>query len=220
MNLLPLHHALRPGAAPDSPLVILMHGLGSDEQDLLGLGAELSDSATICALRAPHHYEMGGYSWFPVEWDASGIRVDQDAAKNSLETLLKTLEHLPHRLDIKPSKVIIGGFSQGAMMALGVIMRTAAQYSGALILSGASIPDFMPETPESGLSTLPVFVEHGIQDPVLPIEMGRGVKKALEALNVPLEYHEYPMQHEVSYASLRDARKWLTDVLSAETAQR
>lgn len=211
-----LQYQVRPGSSPTSPLLVLLHGLGSDERDLLSLGVELSDSATICAIRAPHGYEMGGYSWFPVGWSEEGIQVDQGQALKSLDLLLDMLNELPTALKIEPSKVILGGFSQGAMMTIGAILRDPARFAGALILSGAPLPAFFPEVAPIGLAELPVLAQHGAMDPVLPIDLGRGAAAALAQLGAKPDFREYPMQHELSYASLRDAKAWVDQIIGPQ----
>jgi phospholipase/carboxylesterase len=196
-----------PSANP--PLLILLHGLGADEHDLMGLSRELDPRLLIVSLRAPLEYDFGGYAWFDVRWDADGVHADAQQALNSREILLEEIEGLSHELGIEPSKLFLGGFSQGAMMSLGASIARPELFSGVILLSGRLLPEFVAGERNEGFSRLPFLVQHGIQDQVLPIEGARDIRSFLQSQGCPLTYHEYPMAHEINYESLVELRDWL-----------
>jgi len=187
-------------------MLVLLHGLGSDERDLMAVAPELDPRLTIITLRAPHQYGMGGYAWFDIQWLAAGRTIDVGQALESRDRLIPELEALASQF--KPSQLLLGGFSQGAMMTMGVALKRPDLLDGAMLLSGRTIPPFL-ENPSPDVTELPFLVQHGTFDPVLPIDEGREMRTDLERLGVPLEYHEYPMGHEVNFQSLGDALRWI-----------
>lgn len=201
-----LHSAKRPGTG-DATLVVL-HGLGSNEQDLLSLARMLSPELTIVAYRAPLEYGPG-YSWFPIEFDANGMRLDSDAALTSLEQLVAELAALRE----STQKLILGGFSQGAIMTSGVLAQAPELIDGgALLMSGRLFPPFFVGAKSAVNPSLPILAQHGKYDDVLPVEGGRDLVKAVQDLGYSPVWKEYGMAHQVSEQSLDDIRAWLGQV--------
>lgn len=206
-------HVTRPaaGTSDRAPYLLLMHGLGSDEQDLLGLGVELDNRVEVISLRAPHRYEYGGFAWFDVAWTEAGVQVDERAAKQSRDVVVDFIATLD-----ATRPLFVGGFSQGAMMSLGVTMATPGRVSGALLFSGRLLPAFS-EPSSVAIANVPFLVQHGTVDPVLPVEGARVLRDRLVALQCVVDYHEYPMAHQISPDSFMDAQRWLRDHLAAPT---
>lgn len=193
-----------------APLLILLHGLGSHEEDLMGLAPELSPEIRVVTLRAPHPYSAGGFAWFELQWDAAGIRIDPLHVLKSLNLLIEEIESL--QTEFAPSKLLLGGFSQGAIMTLGATIRRPDLFDGALCLSGRFMPELFAVANE-GIAKVPFLVQHGLYDSVLPVEGAREIHENLLKLGVDVEYHEYPMAHEVSWQSLSDAKNWLLQII-------
>lgn len=196
-------------ASANPPTLILMHGLGADEHDLLDLGAELDDRLRVVSLRAPREYDFGGFAWFDVAWDEAGVHVNQDQAVESLGLLLDELSGLTEG----SGPVFVAGFSQGAMMSLGLAMAMPERLAGAMLFSGRVLPRFVPDEPPPDLARLPFLVQHGTLDQVLPVDGGRALRKLLEGYGCPVDYREYPMGHEISPQSFADAKTWLRSEL-------
>ena len=198
-------------ASENPPLLVLLHGLGADEQDLMGLAPELDPRLLIVSLRAPRRCEYGGFAWFDVSWDAEGVHVDEAQALECRAILLEALDGLPNELGVQPSQTFIGGFSQGAMMSLGVGLAIPERLNGVLLLSGRLLPTFAPVVQVGAIAQVPFLVQHGSVDPVLPVEGSRQIRSYLESLGCPVTYCEYTMGHEISRQSLDDASTWLTE---------
>ena len=162
----------------------------------------LDPRLAVVAYRAPIEYGFGGYAWFGIEWLPEGRRVDVAEAQASLTRLVDELEGL--RDELKPKRLVLGGFSQGAMMSLGVALDRPDLIDGGLLMSGHPWPSVA-----EGLTALPFLVQHGVRDDVLPVESGRQVRDVLVGRGAEVDYREYPMGHEVSMASLQDAIAWL-----------
>jgi len=192
------------------PLLLLLHGLGSNEQDLISLAPYLDKRFLIVSLRAPIVLQAGAYSWFNIEFTPKGNFIDVDQAENSRLALLSFLDQLGKQEVYDPKQVYLMGFSQGAIMSISVALSTPEICMGVVAMSGRlldSIADKLAEV--EALKELHFLVVHGRGDQVLPIECGREIKTYLSNLPVSLTYREYNMGHEVNAESLSDIAHWL-----------
>ncbi|MSR83544.1 MAG: phospholipase [Candidatus Latescibacteria bacterium] len=211
-----LYHLSRPAAQAegDHPLLVLLHGYGSDERDLMGLAPYLDPRFQVVSVRAPQALEMGGYAWFAVQFTPVGLVLDQAQAQESRQQLEAWLEALVAAPGVDRSRVFLLGFSQGAGMALGVALHRPDLVTGVAFLSGLVVPQMIPTGDLKQLSALSVLMVHGRQDPLIPIAQGRISRVLLEQLPVRLRYQEYEMGHEISEACLEEVRGWLTEGLT------
>lgn len=203
-------------AAP--PLLLLLHGVGSNEEDLFGLAPYLDERFLVVSARAPVALDYGGYGWFRIDFTPRGMTADIEQAKQSLELLPGFIDGLVEAHGADARRVYVAGFSQGAMMSLALLLTRPEKLAGVAALSGRLPVQVLERAPDrEALNGKPVLVTHGLYDPVLPVEQGRAARDYLSGLPVKLTYREYPMAHEVSAESLRDVTGWLTDALDAWT---
>ena len=206
------HLVERPGAPADAPpLLILLHGYGSNEQDLFGLAPYLDPRFLILSLRAPYELMPGGYAWFELGWTASGIVIDARQAEASRTLLADLIPAAAAAYRADPARVYLLGFSQGAILSAAVTLTQPELVAGAVLMSGR-VPDEVRAqiAAPDRLEGKPFLVVHGVADTVLPIQNGRASRAILERLPVDLTYKEYRMGHEVSAESLADVARWLT----------
>jgi phospholipase/carboxylesterase len=202
-----LHSLELPPQQPGlSRTLVLLHGYGADENDLLPLARELDPRLRAVSLQAP--LSMGGKmrAWFNLTQDARGISFDADEARAGLLAATEAIEEIA-RTSPRP---FLLGFSQGAAIALGVLLRRPDLPAGVISLSG--VPPVLERqdlAPATRLRALPVFAAHGTEDTLLPIELGRSFKSELQRLGLEVEWHEYPMGHMVVPEEIEDAAAWL-----------
>lgn len=189
-----------------STALVLLHGLGSNEADLFSLAPELDSRLTVISLRAPRTYGLGGYAWFDIEWTETELRFNGEQAVEAVKVIEENLAEVRASYD----RLILGGFSQGAMMSAGVAVAGRLKLDGLVLMSGALVPELAGN---ADLSGLPTFQSHGLLDPVLPIGLGRNLRNLMLDAGATVAYHEYPMAHEVSLACLRDLNRWLVQLL-------
>lgn len=209
----PLHHIVHPQEAPleGNPLLIMLHGYGSNEQDLIGLAPHL-DSRFLCVgVRAPHELDFGGYAWFHIEVTPQGIVLDYEQAQASSDRLLEMVEVL--RAQYVATSVYLLGFSQGAIMALRLALQYPQRYAGVVAQSGVCAEEMLPEGEPEGLSALPVLMTHGRWDQVIPVAQARVSNELLQPLPLQFTYKEYEMGHEINQECLEDVRHWLQECL-------
>jgi phospholipase/carboxylesterase len=217
----PFVYALRPAATSDGGgggraaaaapgALVLLHGKGTDERDLLPLLNELDPAArlTCLTLRAPLELTPGGYYWYIVRELG---RPDEPTFKRTYADLSTWLDReLPRITGVGLDRTALGGFSQGAVMAHALALGRGRPSPAALIaLSG-----FIPEVPgfaldPEGHRDVPVAIGHGSLDRVIPVEFGREAAERLRAGGMQVNYRETPMAHTIDPAFLGDLAHWL-----------
>lgn len=210
-NRFSLYHRFCPAPRPDSnvaPLLILLHGYGSNEDDLIGLAPYLDPRLSLISVRAPHPLGPGSYAWFPITWNDDGVAADLRHAVREVERLFAFIGEAQTAYHADASQTMLLGFSQGATMAAGVLLRRPELVAGGALLSGFASADMA--APGVSLRDKPVLITHGALDPVVPVHMGRAMRDLFTALGAPVEYHEYPIGHQLSEESLADLDAWLS----------
>ena len=193
------------------PLILLLHGYGSNEADLFGLAPYLDPRFLIVSARAPYTLMQGSYAWFEINWVASGITIDAKQANVSSKLVIEFIGAATEAYGADPERVYLCGFSQGAILSASVALTTPELAAGTVLMSGRVPDEIKPLiAPPARLVRKPFLVVHGIYDTVLPIQNGRASRAILEKLPIELTYREYPMAHEVSADSLAEVSGWLS----------
>lgn len=197
--------------ASTPPLLLLLHGVGSNEHDLFGLVPYLDKRFLIISVRAPNTLGPGSYAWFEVDFTPQGPAINPAQAEASRKALITFLDEAVNAYDADPKQIYLMGFSQGAIMSASVALTRPQLVAGVVLMSGRILPEIQPLIASNEeLSGLPFLVVHGTADMVLPISYGRASRQLLSSLPVELTYHEYRIGHEVSQESLADVTAWLS----------
>lgn len=204
----------REGQAPH-PGVILLHGLGSNELDLLALAREVDPRIFAVSARAPFTYPWGGYMWYDLEKE--GPALGSPGIDQSVSLLRRFIDQVLEAYPIDPERLYLGGFSMGASMAGALALLEPRKVAGALMLSGWLPPDSVGAYRLAEAAGRPFFQAHGTLDPVVSITYGRMTRDFLRQTPVDLTYREYQMGHEVIPAELADISRWLHDRLHNHT---
>jgi phospholipase/carboxylesterase len=215
LSLTHLAAAAREPDAEQPPLLILAHGVGANEQDLMGLAPYADPRFMVISVRAPRRYQYGGFSWFDINWQASGFSIDTAQAVAGWELLQRFTREAVAAYGADPARVYLAGFSQGAITSLGATLTDPGLVAGTVVMSGRWMPEIAPQTDQAAIAGKPLLVVHGEQDNVIPVRYGREIRDYLQTLPVELTYREYRMGHEVSMDSLHDVTVWLRDQLDA-----
>ncbi|HZZ85157.1 MAG TPA: alpha/beta fold hydrolase [Anaeromyxobacteraceae bacterium] len=208
-----LEHRMLPPRTPSDrpPLLVLLHGIGADEGDLLPLALSLDPRFLVISARAPHEAEPMGYRWYAIDWTATPPRGDPGELAASRELLARFIAEAPAAYGTDPSRTFLLGFSQGAIMALALLLAMPDLVRGVVAHSGrlARLPGPDP-TPEA-LSGAEVLLLHGAEDEVVPAAMGRKAFEVLRSLlGTRVAYRELEgLAHGISEESLGEAARWL-----------
>jgi phospholipase/carboxylesterase len=201
----------RPAASDAAGLLVLHHGRGADERDLLGLGEVLDPGRRwhVVTPRAPLDIG-GGYHWYVVPRVGYPDPETFDAAAGSLAAFH---DQLWERTGIAPADTVLGGFSMGSVMSYSMgLGGDRPKPAGILAFSGfiPTVDGWQPDL--ASRDDLPVFIAHGRRDPIMEIDFARRAKALLEAGGLPVEYHESDAGHEIDPSHLRAATDWLAGI--------
>ena len=207
------HRVLLPEGAQASthPTVIMLHGRGADEEDLIGLARYYDPRLLVLSVRAPYPFEHGGgFTWYEV--GAVGTP-DPAMFRLSYDRLSTFVDDALNAYPVDRSRVYLLGFSMGTVMAFALSLTRPELFRGVIANSG-----YVPEGTHLSLrwrdlGNLACFIGHGREDPVIPIEFARRAKRLFEESNARLEYREYSMAHEIGEESLRDSAAFLGELL-------
>ena len=203
---------LAPANPEHAPLLIMLHGYGSNEKDLIQIASSLPHEFHYISARAPQTMDFGMYGWFPLEFTQSGIIVDYNAAKHALEQFVKFIGELIEKHRPAGNKVFLMGFSQGAVMSYLTAFHAPELLHGVIALSGQLPEKTVPtETLKPAVRKLPFLVMHGLYDDILPIAKGRAAHEWLQEHVEDLTYREYPVAHQISDNGIELIRTWLEE---------
>ncbi|MGZ8752181.1 MAG: thioredoxin [Acidimicrobiia bacterium] len=198
-------------------LLLLVHGYGADERDLGGLLPYLDPEGRFCSVmpRGPLSVEgTPGFSWFDFT-SADGF--DAEGFTASLEALDALVDEQCAGHGLARDEAVFAGFSQGGALALALAFRRTegAKPAGVLAMSPFSALDQVDVDWEAARE-IPVLVQHGTEDPLIPVGASRDLAGALLEHEVPTVYEEYPMAHQVALESVQSAHAWLLLVSAGE----
>jgi phospholipase/carboxylesterase len=214
---LPLQYRLRPAKGVAKGLVILLHGVGSNESGLIPLAAQLPEELDVALVRSPIAMGPSAYCAFRVNFTNAGPVIDAPAAEASRQLLAQFITQLQARLSIAPEKTIVAGFSQGGIMSAGLALTEPQLVRGFAIISGRILPEIAPLIKEGdGLKHLSALILHGTQDGTLPATWADKSALWLRALGVNFVDKRYQAQHEITPQMANDFVVWVSTTLGID----
>lgn len=194
-----------------NPLLLLLHGYGSNEEDLFSFASELPEKYYVISARAPFDLMYGSYAWYAINFDADENKFsDLDQAKSSRDLIVDFIEELIVNYPIDADDISLIGFSQGAILSYAVGLSYPEKVRRIVAMSGYLNLDMLEKTyPKNDFSKLQVFASHGTVDQVVPVEWARNAKPILDTLGIKNTYKEYPIGHGISPQNFLDFKNWL-----------
>ncbi|MCF6128813.1 dienelactone hydrolase family protein [Flavobacterium sp. AS60] len=210
---LSLHHLVRePKVKKDkNPLLLLLHGYGSNEEDLFSFATELPDEYYVISARAPYDMMYGSYAWYAINFDADENKFsDIGQAQQSRDIIANFIDELVANYSIDSNKVTLIGFSQGSILSYAVALSYPKKVQRLVAMSGYLNTEIAVEGfAKNDFSNLKIFASHGTVDQVIPVEWARKSIPVLENLNICVVYKEYPVGHGVAPQNFFDFKNWL-----------
>ena len=194
-----------------NPLILLLHGYGSNEADLFSFASELPDNYYIIAARAPHDLMYGSYAWYAINFDADENKFsDLNQARQSRDLIARFIDKIVEKYPIEPTNVTLVGFSQGTILSYAVALSYPEKISRVVALSGYLNTEIAKEGFEKkDVSNLKIFASHGTVDQVIPVEWARKAPEYLQHLGIDVQFKEYPIGHGVAPQNFFDFKNWL-----------
>jgi phospholipase/carboxylesterase len=193
------------GAA--TPLVVLLHGRGADEHDLIDLANDLPRGFAYASLRGPIPLAEGGYRWF----EDRGVARPITKSLNDAVAGVRAWIDGPATAEYDRSRTYVLGFSAGMMAAGALIFDDPARFAGAVLLSGAVALDTGSATP-GRLTGLPVFMAHGTDDAMIPADLVLQTQRYLrERSGADLTERTYHREHSIARREISDIAAWFEE---------
>jgi phospholipase/carboxylesterase len=212
---LSLVHRVRAASTPPaphgrSPLLILLHGVGSNEVAMAALSGSFDPRFIVVSARSPIELERFSFAWFNVTFTPTGPVIDGDEAEAAWTRVTGFIDEAVEAYQADPAKVFAAGFSQGGIVALATMLTAPERLAGAICMSGRLPPEVLPHVvaPER-LRDKAVLIVHGVHDEVLGIDFARSARAILDGLPLAVDYHEFDLGHATSPASLEVVADWL-----------
>ena len=194
-----------------NPVLILLHGYGSNEEDLFSFATELPEEYYIISVRAPYDLQPYGHAWYAIYFDADENKFsDDEQAKTSRDTIAKFIDSICEKYPIDSTNVTLIGFSQGAILSYATALSYPEKVNRVVVLSGYLNEKVLAEGFQNkAIGNLKFFISHGSVDQVIPVDWGRKAKPFLENLGLDVTYKEYPVGHGVAPQNFFDFKNWL-----------
>lgn len=196
-------------ATENPPLLILLHGYGSNEQDLFSFAEELPDELLIISAQAPYEMGYGAYAWYAINFDANnGKFSDLEQARKSIEKIASFIDEIKVKYKTNPQKTFLLGFSQGAILSYATSLMYPNKAQHIVALSGYINEELMPAEVSKEIKTN-YYISHGTVDQVLPVQWARKAPEILKNFGLTCSYSEYPVGHGVAPQNFYSFKSWI-----------
>jgi len=207
-----LHYIVRqPKTEQEHPaLLILLHGYGSNEEDLFSFASELPEELLIVSARAPFDMSFGGYAWYEITLDANDEKFSNlEEARQSITKIATFIDYIKSTYKTDPDNTFLLGFSQGAILSYALSLNYPNKVQHVIALSGYIDEKLVP-TSVSGLNiTTDYYISHGALDQVLSVDWARKAPAYLNENKLQNEYSEYQVGHGVAPQNFYSFKEWI-----------
>lgn len=210
---LSLTHNYRPSSIKEGlvPVIIMLHGYGSDENDLFSFASELPSEYAIISLKAPIAIQPYGNAWYTIYFDSNEDKFsDDEQAIASRELVSNCIDEIISAYNVDPKKVTLLGFSQGTILSFAVALSYPEKVANIIGLSGYINEGILKDGYRNNdFSKLNIYSSHGSVDMIIPVDWARKTKPFLQKLGIPCAYSEFPIGHGVAPQNFYELKEWL-----------
>ena len=195
----------------ESPLLLLLHGFGSNESDLHSFANYLPENHYIVSIRAPFKLPNGGFAWYNISFDEDMNKFNNhDQAKDSINMIINFIEELSNKYLIDKDKISLLGFSQGTILSYALCLNYPEKFKNIIGFSGY-IDEAMIniESENTDYSKLNLYISHGKDDPVIPVDWARKSSEILKRNKIKYSFNEFNSGHTISSENFYDFKNWL-----------
>jgi len=210
---LSLYHIIKESSVKNKkvPTLIMLHGYGSDENDLFSFANELPEEFLIISARAPYSLPPYGNAWYAINFDGTaGKFSDNIQARESRNKIAGFIDEVIANYPVDPKNISLLGFSQGTILAYAVALNHPDKIKNVIALSGYINEELLEKDfAKNDFSNLSIYASHGSQDQVIPITWARKSPVLLKELKIKHTYSEFPVGHGVAPQNFTELKKWL-----------
>ncbi|MCD8439677.1 alpha/beta hydrolase [Tenacibaculum finnmarkense] len=201
-------------ATTNPPLLILLHGYGSNEDDLFSFAQELPEDLLIVSAQAPYQMGGGAFAWYAINFDAvKGKFSDLEQAATSVTKIAGFIDEIKEKYNTNPDKTFVLGFSQGAILSYALSLNYPNKVQHVIALSGYIDENLIKNQQENTKITTDYYISHGTVDQVIPVDWARKAPVFLEENNLKNEYSEYNVRHGVAPQNFYSFKTWIENRL-------
>ncbi len=212
---LSLKHIIRPSSLTKgkAPVLFMLHGYGSNEEDLFSFASDLPIELCIISVRAPYPMEPFGNAWYAINFDAQqGKWSDDEQAAQSREKIVSFIAEACKTYGLDDKRITLLGFSQGTILSYAVALSYPERIKNVIALSGYINEKILVDGyTDKDHQNLEIYASHGQVDQVIPSEWAQKAKPFLDKLGIENVYEEFPVGHGVSPQNFRSFSKWLSE---------
>lgn len=195
---------------PKKPLLVLLHGFGSNEQDLFTLTGLVPQNWVVVALRGPIALGNHQYAWYHAQLQQGKITINQPEEEKSRELITKWIKHKTNEWNIDPERIVVAGFSQGGSLAGSIALANPDAVTGFAVFSGRFVEEIRPFIKASkNYKNMKAFITHGTNDNMLPAAYALNNKQELDRLGINTVYNEDNNGHAISPKQINAFVNWL-----------
>ncbi len=190
-------------------VIVLLHGYGANEEDLFNLSNIFPKNYVLVCPRAPISLGNDGYKWMSTASEQNNINEIEVQSEKSMQQILALLQTIKTTYKLNDLPLIIGGFSQGAMMSNYIFAHSPTSINGVISLSGKLLPSLTTRALNSTHKLIPYFLVHGKNDAVIPFAEGEKVNAWLAKYKIKPTFFTPVMGHEITDAVILKLQEWL-----------
>ena len=190
----------------ETPILFLVHGYGSNEQDLFSFVPTLPEDWLVVSFRAPFNADNGGHAWFDIDFNSAENFVDDVQAEEAVKQVLENILSISNRYGLANNKTHLCGFSQGGIIVYSLALQYPELFSKIACLSTFPEERLLKNMvkDKKKIEHLRFFISHGTDDGVIPIEWAKKGAELLYDLSAYFSFREYMSGHGVNQKNYMD----------------
>ncbi|SFW18453.1 alpha/beta hydrolase [Cellulophaga fucicola] len=212
---LSLEYIIQPATVEQekTPVLFMLHGYGSNEEDLFSFATELQKELCIISVRAPYPMQPYGNAWYAINFDAEkGKWSDDEQAAESIQKILTFIDEACNTYHLDKDNVTLLGFSQGAILSYATAIAYPEKIKNVIALSGYINENLIDKLKtDKDPSKLNIYASHGSVDQVIPVSWAQKTPEYLKSLGINCTYEEYPVGHGVAPQGFYSFKEWLSN---------
>lgn len=191
---------------PETPILFMLHGYGSNEEDLFSFVPTLPEDWLVVSFRAPKNSNYGGFAWFEIDFNSAENFIEETESNEAVKAVMENIMAITNRYGLINNPTHLCGFSQGGMIVYSLALQYPDLFSKVACLSSFPEEKMLKNIikDKKKYENLRFFISHGMEDAVIPIDWGRKAAEILYDLSAYFSFREYMSGHGVNQKNYLD----------------